>query len=39
MLQFDMNVCFDIVTTLAAFVLKLQQKNFHGQKSVVWKTY
>ena len=27
-----------ILSQLAAFVLKLQQKNLLGQKSTVWKT-
>ena len=27
-----------IMSQLTAFVLKLQQKNLHGQKSIVWKT-
>ena len=40
-LHFDLNV-FSIVvwilSQLTAFVLKLQQKYLHGQKSTVWKT-
>ena len=39
--NFDLNV-FSIVvwilSQLTAFVLKLQLKNIHGQKSTVWKT-
>ena len=27
-----------ILSQLTAFVLKLQQKNLSGQKSIVWKT-
>ena len=39
--HFDLNVFLIavwILLQLTAFVLKLQQKNLHGQKSTVWKT-
>ena len=39
--HFDMNVFRRVVwilSQLTAFVLKLQQKNLRGQKSIVWKT-
>ena len=39
--HFDMNVFPRIVwilLQLTAFVLKRQQKNLRGQKSIVWKT-
>ena len=41
MSHFGMNVFPRVVwilSQLTAFVLKLQQKNLHGQKSTVWKT-
>ena len=39
--HFDLNVFWTVAwifSQLATFVLKFQQKNFHGQKSTVWKT-
>ena len=39
--DFDLNVFLVVVwilSQLTAFVLKLQQKNLHGQKSAIWKT-
>ena len=40
-LHFDLNVFWRVVwifSQLTTFVLKFQQKNFHGQKSTVCKT-
>ena len=39
--HFDVNVFLRVVwilPQLTAFVLKLQQKNLHGQKPIAWKT-
>ena len=39
--HFDLNVFYRVVlifSQLATFVLKFQQKNFHGEKSTVWKS-